>query len=583
MMQTTEQARTCDTNPWYQAARTTALIGAAFMAIFMVLLVGNLVGSGLLGPRRETRLAALKVQVLKEPDNQALLSEIRQLDLKIRRDRLWRLAFADTAAYLLLGSIVVLVVAGKRASGMTKELPRPQPVLERGEWQAKEAKQARWGVAGGLAVLAAGMLLVGMTKWVSFVQEGDGGPPYAPAEERQQQWPRFRGPGGAGISAYTNIPTSWNVKTGEGIAWKTPVPLKGHSSPVVWGDRVFLSGADPNMRQVYCFDGKSGQLLWTGEVPTAPLPAGEVFEINEDTGYACPTVATDGRRVYAMFPTGDVAGFDFNGKRLWHKSLGRPDNAYGYASSLETWQKLVLIDYDQSDGKDGKSRFFALDGVTGQAAWEAKRNLPSTWTSPIVVDVAGQPQLITVADPNVVSYNPASGKELWRVKCVGGDLAPSPICAGGLVLAIQPFSQMVAIKPTGQGEVTKTHIAWKGEDGIPDICSPVSDGKYVYLLDSEGLITCYNVADGKKVYEHDLKEPCRASPSIVGDKLYILSLKGVMHIAQAGPAYKELGKCELNEEFFASPAFVDGRIYLRGVKNLYCIGQAPGGDASEKK
>ena len=137
--------------------------------------------------------------------------------------------------------------------------------------------------------------------------------------------------------------------------------------------------------------------------------------------------------------------------------------------------------------------------------------------------------------------------------------------------------------PSGQGDVTKTHIAWKAEDGIPDICSPVSDGTYVYLLDSEGLITCYKVDDGKKVYEHELKEPCRASPCIVGDKLYVLSLKGIMHIAQAGPEYKELGKCELGEECFASPAFVDGRIYIRGAKNLYCIGQAPAGEESGTK
>jgi outer membrane protein assembly factor BamB len=142
---------------------------------------------------------------------------------------------------------------------------------------------------------------------------------------------------------------------------------------------------------------------------------------------------------------------------------------------------------------------------------------------------------------------------------------------------------MVALKPTGQGDVTKTHIAWKGEDGIPDICSPVSDGTYVYLLDSEGLITCYNVADGKKVYEHELKEPCRASPSLVADKLYILTLKGVMHIAQTGPEYKELGKCELGEECLASPAFVDGRIVIRGAKNLYCIGAAPAGTGAGTK
>lgn len=583
MTQTTESIPPRDASPGLKAARTTALVGGVFTAIFAALLVVNLIGSAVLGPHRENRLAAMQVQVQKDPTNQGLLSEIRQLDFKIRRDRLWRLEFAHTAAHMLLASVIVLGVAGKLTHRMTKGRPRPQPVLERGEWQVKEAKQARRAVVGSLAVVAVGMLVLAMTRWVDFVQGRDGGSPYASAEEKQGQWHRFRGPGGAGVSAYTNVPTSWNGKTGDGILWKTPVPLKGHNSPVVWGDRVFLSAADPNTRQVLCFDAKSGKLLWRGDVPTAPPASGEKFEIMEDTGYAAPTLATDGRRVYAIFPTGDVAGFDFNGKRLWHKSLGRPDSAYGYASSLETYEKFVLIQYDQSDGKDGKSRFFALDGLSGQVAWEAKRDLPSSWTTPIVADVAGKPQLITVANPFVVSYNPADGKEIWRAECVGGDLAPSPIYAGGLVVAIQPYSQMVAIKPTGQGNVTKTHVAWKAEDGIPDICSPVSNGTYVYLLDSEGLVTCYKVEDGKKIYEHELKEPCRASPSIVGDKLYILGHKGVMHIAQAGPEYKELGKCELGEECFASPAFADGRIYLRGAKNLYGIGQTSAGGSSEKK
>ena len=583
MAQTTEPTRTGDVNPWHQAARTTAIVGAAFSAIFTVLLVVNLVGSAVIGPWRENKLAAMKVQVQKDPANQDLLTTIRQLDLKIRRDRLWRLEFAHNATHMLLASVVVLVVAGKLVHRMARGRPRPQPVAERGEWQVKEAKQARRAVAGSLAFLVVGMLVLAMTRWVDFVQGDDGGSPYASAEERQGQWPRFRGPGGAGTSAYTNIPTSWNAKTGEGVLWKTPVPLKGHNSPVVWGDRVFLSAADPNTREVLCYDGKSGQLLWKGDVPTVPPASGEKFEIMEDTGYAAPTVATDGRRVYAIFPTGDVAGFDFNGKRLWHKSLGRPDSSYGYASSLETYENRVLIQYDQSDGKDGKSRFFALNGASGQVAWETKRDLPSSWTTPIVVEVAGKAQLITVANPFVVSYNPADGTELWRAECVGGDLAPSSICAGGLVFAIQPYSHLAAIKPTGQGNVTKTHVAWKAEDGVPDICSPVSNGTYVYLLDSEGLITCYQVENGKKVYEHELKEPCRASPTIVGDKLYILSHKGVMHLAQIGPEYKELGKCELGEECLASPAFADGRIYIRGAKNLYCLGPASAGGPAETK
>jgi len=575
MAQTAEQTRARDSDVTYQTLRNTAIVGAVFSAIFTVLLVMNLIGSAVLGPWRETKLAAMKLQIQKEPTNQQLLSDIRRLDLKIRRDRVWRLDFANKATFMLLGSVVVLLVAGRIAGNLKKELPRPQQQPDIGDMQIKEARRARWAVVGGVMVLVAAGLLIGMSGWVRFVQAQDTGPAFASAEEMRRQWPRFRGPGGAGISAYTNVPTRWNGKTGEGILWESRVPLPGRNSPVVWKDRVFLSGADPNGRQVYCFDAAEGKLLWTGDVPTVPLPPGGELKLMEDTGYAPSTVATDGRRVYAIFPTGDVAAFDFQGRRLWHKNLGLPDNSYGYASSLETYQKLVLVQFDQGDGKDGNSRFIALDGTSGQVAWEAKRDTANSWTSPIVVDVAGQPQLITVAKPFVISYNPANGAELWRANCVGGDVAPSPICAGGMVFAIEPYSQMVAVRADGTGDVTKTHVAWHMEDSGPDICSPVSDGKYVYTLESGGLLLCINVADGKKLYEMDVKEEARASPSIVGDKLYLLDMKGVMHIAQIGPEYKEIARCELGEECFASPAFADGRIYLRGTDKLYCIGKAP--------
>jgi outer membrane protein assembly factor BamB len=574
MTQEAKQIGPRDANPWHQAARTTAVVGAVFSALFTMLLVVNLIGSAVIGPWRENKVAAMKVRIQEEPTNEKLLSEIRRLDLKIRRDRTWRLDFARRATFMLLGSVLVLLVAGKLAHNMTREPPRPQPVMERDQMQVREARQARRAVAGGLGILAVGMLLLGLMRWVDFGRGEDAGPAFASADERQEQWPRFRGPGGAGVSAYANVPSHWNARTGEGILWKAPVPLPGKNSPVVWKDRVFLSGADPNVHQVYCFDAKSGQLLWKGDVPVTQPREGK-FEIMEDTGYACSTVATDGRRVYAIFPTGDVAAFDFSGRRLWHKALGIPDSAYGYVSSLETFEKLVLIQYDQGDGRDGKSRCYALDGVSGQIAWEAKRPVPGSWTSPVVIDVAGRPQLITVANPLVVSYNPATGTELWRAECVGGDVTPSAIGAGGLVLAIEPLSTLVAIKPTGQGDVTKTHIAWKMDEGTPDICSPVSDGTYAYLMGSSGFLMCCSVADGKKVYEQELKGDFRASPSLVGDKLYLLDLKGTMHIAQAGPAYKELGTCELGEECYASPAFADGRIYLRGSENLYCIGRTP--------
>jgi outer membrane protein assembly factor BamB len=394
-------------------------------------------------------------------------------------------------------------------------------------------------------------------------------------EEKQEQWHRFRGPGGAGVSVYTNIPTNWDGKTGENILWKTKVPLPGRNSPVVWKDRVFLSGADPNARQVYCFDAADGKLLWRGDVPTPPLPEGQELQLMEDTGYAASTVATDGHRVYAIFPTGDVAGFDFNGRRVWHRNLGLPDNVYGYATSLETYENLVVIQYDQGDGMDGRSRIYALDGLSGRSVWEAKRALPNSWTSPIVVDVEGQHQLVTLADPCAVAYDPADGREIWWAECVTGDVAGSPIYAGGLILLIEPYAQLLAVNPTGQGDVTETLIVWRMEEAGPDICSPVASDRYVYLLESEGYLVCCKLADGEKVYEHDLRERFTASPSIAGDKLYLLDAKGVMHIGGLGDTYEEVAVCPLGEACYASPAFVDGRIYIRGDKHLYCIGQSP--------
>ena len=214
----------------------------------------------------------------------------------------------------------------------------------------------------------------------------------------------------------------------------------------------------------------------------------------------------------------------------------------------------------------------ALDIFSGTTVWEASRPVGGSWTSPIVAKIAGQSQLITCADPWVISYNPANGSELWRADCLGTDVAPSPIYAGGMVFGIHPYSSLVAIKPTGSGDVTKTHIAWEATDNIPDICSPVSDGKVIFLLETYGILTCYNISNGAKLWEEDLKTSFMASPSMVDDRLYLLSEKGIMFIAKAGDGYAELAKCPLGEKCYSSPAFADGRIYIRAVENLYCIG-----------
>lgn len=554
---------------------TTAKVTGVFSIIFLGLLLANFIGSAVIGPRRENRLTEMKAQLQVQGGGDEKLAAIRELDVKIRRGRLWRLDFARKTSYVLLGSLVLFVAAGKLAGVLSRRPPRPQHAPDVGAEQIREARRSRWGVTAGMAVLAAA---VGAGIYLSdppdFAQAKETGPSYASMKEKQEQWHRFRGPGGAGVSVFSNIPTHWDGKTGEGIVWKTAVPLLGYNSPVVWKDRVFLSGATEAKREVYCFDAASGTLLWTGDVPTTPAVTEAELEVMEETGYSASTMATDGRRVYAIFITGDVAAFDFNGRRLWHKNLGLPDSAYGYASSLETYQDRVIIQYDQGDGTDGKSRLYALDGRSGQVVWEAKREVPNSWTSPIIVEVEGKPQLVTVTDPWALAYNPEDGSEIWRAECVSGDVAPSPIYAGGLIMAVEPYSQMVAIKPTGQGNVTETHIAWRMEEGAPDICCPVGNDKYVFLLDGSGLLLCSDVASGEIVYEHDLRDSFMASPSIAAGRLFLLSEEGVMYIAEVGPKYEEVAKCTLDEECHASPAFVNGRIYIRGIEHLYCIGQA---------
>jgi len=261
-----------------------------------------------------------------------------------------------------------------------------------------------------------------------------------------------------------------------------------------------------------------------------------------------------------------------DGKKLWEKSLGLPDSAYGYAASLAIYQDRILIQFDQGSADDGISSVIALDGPSGKELWRMKRPVANSWSSPVVVPIGDGFQLVTSADPFVIGYDPANGAELWRAECIAGDIAATPLYSNGLVFVMEPYSKTVAIKPDGRGNVTETHIAWVNEDGGPDICSPVSDGE-VFLNLADGLLSCLKVTDGTMLWEQDLRAYFFASPSLVGDKLYLLDDKGVMSIAEYKPEYKELAKCKLGEECRASPAFADGRIYIRGLENLYCIGE----------
>jgi outer membrane protein assembly factor BamB len=275
--------------------------------------------------------------------------------------------------------------------------------------------------------------------------------------------------------------------------------------------------------------------------------------------------------VYAIFETGDLAAFDYQGQEVWQKSLGKPDNQYGYATSLEVYKNLLIVQWDQGDEESGKSVIYAFNTATGAEVWKtAPRPVGASWGTPIVAQTPQKPILVAVGNPWLMCYDPDSGSELWRAQVCHGEVTPSPIYAGGMVITAN--EELVATKPDGSGDVTKTHVAWKQLDGIPDICSPLSDGKYVYLLTSSGILTVYELATGKRMYEHELEMEFKASPSLGGGRLYFAGENGVTILAAPGPKFEELGRNKLPDTVYASPAFVDGRIYIRGKTHLYCLG-----------
>lgn len=402
--------------------------------------------------------------------------------------------------------------------------------------------------------------------------------PAAP-EKTRHEWPRFRGPGGLGKTDHAKPPTEWNGKGSKtsNILWKAPIPRAGHSSPVVWGDRVFVTGydAEAHKGEVYCYDASKGTLAWRKRIDIGtPSDQSALDVLYDDAVGAASTMATDGTLAFAIFANGDLAALDFDGRLVWSKQLGAPRSTYGYAASPALHKKYLLVQFDeQPESKDVfRSILYAFDTATGEIAWRKKRPVADSWTSPIVIDTGKGSQIVTVADPWVIAYDPADGGEIWRVAMEGPDQAPSPTFGGGLVFSIVPNYDMFAIRPDGKGDVSKTHIAWVADRDIPEICSPAASDELIFLL-CDGFVTCHDIDDGKRLWEKELDSNFQSSPTIVGDRLYLLGTEGTMFILAAKGTYVEIGRAELGERSTCSPAFVGERIYIRGEKHLFCIGE----------
>ncbi len=566
----------------YRVAVRTAAVAGVFCLVVVSLLLFAYSRRQWKDPSEAPLMKELRGLLAQQPGDAALKEQVRALDLELRQEYMAERAFAARGAVLLLGGIAVLLVAAASAATLRRKLPQPQPREPGYDPELQWKPAARWAVAalGVVLALAAGLLAVRFRPPAAAAAAAALAAP--PAEEEiARAWPRFRGPAGSGISAYQNVPDSWDGRSGKNILWKSPVPLPGNNSPVVWGNRVFLSGADQTHREIYCFDTSDGKLLWQKQLPES-TESGKPLKVEDYVGYASPTMATDGRLALAIFANGDAGAFDFDGKLVWSRSLGVPKNTYGHAASLATFRNLLLVPMDQGDEDAPKSRTLALDLTTGNTVWQQPRKTPNSWSSPIVIRAAGRDQLITTSNPWVVAYELPGGAELWRAKCLTGEIGPSPVFANGLVYA--PSSEtgpVCAIAPDGRGDVSKTKVLWECREGVPELCSPLATDRYLFLLPSYGPLTCYDAKEGTKLWQDDLNDKFqggklsfKSSPAWAGNRLYLISEAGKAVILEAdAKGCKRVGQADLGEPCATSPAFQDGRIYLRGQKNLFCIGR----------
>ena len=383
-------------------------------------------------------------------------------------------------------------------------------------------------------------------------------------EDFRKNHATFRGYMGLGVSYHRNIPESWNGPSGQNIKWKVALSKPGYNSPVLWEDKLFVSAGDNAARIVACYNRHTGQLIWEQAVKDIPGSPASMPRVTNDTGLAAPTMAVDGKRVYAIFATGDVVAFDMDGNKVWGRNLGVPNNHYGHSSSLQVWENKLVIQYDTN----AKGRMLALSTATGETIWDVERPVNISWASPALIDVDGKIQIVTTSDPYVSGHDLETGAEVWKVEAMMGEVAPSIAFEDGLVFATNEYARLIAVEPKPGAEFT-----WEDDEYLAEVASPVAHAGLLYVATSYGVLVCYDTKTGEKYWEKEFNDGFYSSPMIAEGKLYIIDRGGVTHIFKADKTGTLIAEPELGEPGDALPVFADGVLYLRTSKNLYCIGE----------
>ena len=434
---------------------------------------------------------------------------------------------------------------------------------------------------------------------------------------RAQNWPSFRGANASGVADGKPTPTSWDATKGTNILWKTPIPGLAHASPVVWGDKVFVTTAvsskggeyfrhglygdvdmdkdtSPHSWHVYALDKRTGKIIWD-RVAHEGVPR---IKRHIKSTHASSTPVTDGKYVVAFFGSEGLFCYDLNGKLIWKKDLGLldtgwfydPDYQWGTASSPIIYKDMVIVQCDIQ-----KNSFIAAyDLKNGKQLWMTPREEIPSWGTPTIYEGPSRVELITNATRAVRAYDPMTGKELWKLVGNPEVTATTPITGHGLIFicnSYRPNQPIYAIRAGATGDIslkpnetTNQHVAWSMQRGGTYMPSPLIYGEYLYTCANQGVMACYNPKTGERLYQQRIGDKggsYSASPVAADGKIYLSSEDGEIFVVKAGAKYELLATNQMGEVLMATPAISDGMIFVRGRNNIFAI--ADRGSASAAK
>lgn len=565
-------------------------VAGVFTVIVALTMLFSLAQLKTINPLDNPAFAAVKEQYDKDIENTALAEQVRAMDLMARKAYFASRRQVEVGACLLLVGAIVFIAARRIISGIEKTLPGIPGMKP--DHAAAQARNRRY-------LLATASLLTVAALFISFVlrsnlpdlrpQKAAGSENEAKESRRERResrssrpdeketvvladefqpdatnYPFFRGQDGRGIAGGSGYPTEWDGETGTNIKWKMQIPKDGKSSPVIWGDKLFVTGASGLDCELYCIDKNTGTILWTATASDIEGAPGQMPEMDAESGMAVSSAAVNGNAVCAIFANGNLICHDLDGNRKWAMNIGSLENLYGYSCSLIVYENTLIVQYDS----DARLSMIGYDIDSGNLLWETPRSGHPAWSSPSIGTFNGKTQVVINGNPAVTGFDPVDGKELWSVDVLTGDVAPSLAVNSAYVYAVTDYARLAAVKP-GAG----ASIIWQDNMYTTDVSSPVANNEILIIATGYGDVACYDAMKGDTVWTHYFMEQFYSSPIIADGKVYLLDRNGTTHIVKAGKEFELVSAAPLGDPADCTPAFSDGMVFIRGRNYLYGISQ----------